>query len=75
MLDMPIELLNEANKLTTQEKKELIKRIVNTMDGSDIKDLVNEIHIIIETMSLLKAIEPAFEDWINEKDAAYSIRK
>lgn len=71
MFDMSNKLLDEVNKLSQQEKKELIKKLVNTMDGNDIQELVEEIQNTIETLGLLKTIEPAFEDWHNERDSAY----
>lgn len=63
--------LQEATKLTKPEIKELIKKLVNTLDGSEIWELIEEIQNELEILGVLKTIEPAFEEWDNDDDSIY----
>lgn len=65
------EVIKKIEELSKLEVKELVKKLVNTLDGKDIQDLIAEIQDELETAGMLKLAEETFEDWDNEEDSYY----
>ena len=64
-------LTETIEKLTSEERKELMKRLLEKMNSSDIKILFEKIKDNEELMSMLRASESTFSDWLNEEDSVY----
>jgi len=67
-----VEMLNEKiEQLSVEERRALIKKLLNSMSTSDLKLLFEIIKDKEELMSMLKASESTFDDWLNEEDSIY----
>ena len=65
------EVIKKIGELSKPEVKELVKKLVNTLDGTDIQDLMAEIQDELEAAGMLKLAEETFDDWDNEEDSYY----
>lgn len=70
---MPLsdEIIKKIEELNKSEVKELIKKLINTLDGTDIQDLMDELQDELEIAGMLKLAEETFVDWDNEEDNYY----
>jgi len=67
-----VEMLNEKiEQLSVEERRALIKKLLDSMSTSDLKLLFEIIKDKEELMSMLKASESTFDDWLNEEDSIY----
>jgi len=67
-----VEMLNEKiEQLSVEERRALIKKLLDSMSTSDLKLLFEIIKDKEELMSMLKASESRFDDWLNEEDSIY----
>ena len=64
-------LSTEIEKLPKNEKQELTKKLLENMDGNEIRVLMEKIKDSKELAGMLKVAEPAFADWDNEEDKIY----
>ena len=65
------EVVKKIEGLSKPEVKELVKKLVSTLDGTDIQDLMAEIQDKLEAMGILKIVQENFDDWDNEEDSYY----
>jgi RNA binding exosome subunit len=67
-----IEVLTERiESLTKEEQRELTKKLLEKMTSDEIRALLEKIKDNQELIGILSAIEPVFEDWVNEEDNVY----
>ena len=67
-----VEVLNEKiEQLSVEERRELIKKLLDSMSTSDLKLLFEIIKDKEELIAMLKASESTFDDWLNEEDSIY----
>ena len=71
MSNLPEDVLEKIESLSKPEVKELVKKLVNTLNGTDIQELMAEIHDELEAMGILTIVEENFDDWDNEEDSYY----
>lgn len=70
-MSLPDEVINKIKELSKPEVRELVKKLINAMDGTDIQDLMAEIQDELEAAGMLKLAEETFDDWDNEEDSYY----
>ena len=64
-------LTTEIEKLSSTEKQEMAKKLLEKMNNDEIMQLLEKLKDNIELFGLLKITEPVFEDWDNEEDCIY----
>ncbi|HHU31505.1 MAG: hypothetical protein ACOX1Y_12765 [Zhaonellaceae bacterium] len=64
-------IAKEFEKLSKREREELIKKLLDKMELSEVIELLGRIRNENEVLEILKVIEPVFLDWNNSEDSIY----
>lgn len=65
------QLSTEIEKLTSDEKQEMAKKLLDKMNNDEIMQLLEKLKDKMEVYGMLKVVEPVFSDWDNEEDSVY----
>jgi flagellar motility protein MotE (MotC chaperone) len=62
---------SEINKLSSSEKQELVKKLLEKMNRDEIMHLLERLKDDLELAAMLKLSEQTFKNWDNEEDSVY----